>query len=160
MQETAFFMHEWNTFVKRLDQMVKQVPDLKQNMLEQVGNELEDAVRRQIAASGLNDQQGRVRRWQNRHVGSLLGYVAIRPDSVEVQSGGGNLRPLNAGALTNFLTSGHKVRSPSGRSKRYVPRAKRASVPGFGFYKSAASEADKSALHAANEFLEKVKESL
>lgn len=160
MQETEFDLHEWKDFLERLDKSIKQVPNLKKNMLEQVGSELEDAVRRQIEASGLNDRRGRVRSWQNSHIGSGLGYVAIRSDSVEVQSGGGNRQRLNAGALTNFLTSGHKVRGPSGRSKRYVPRARMARVPGFGFYKNTSSEAEKIALYAANEFLEKIKESL
>ncbi len=79
--------------------------------------------------------------------------MAVRPESVLVQSGGGNKTPLNAGALTNYLTSGHKVRGPSGRWKRYVSRADKTRVKGFCFYKTAGDRAKKIAIQAAEEFL-------
>lgn len=156
MQEYFLDTSEWTAFWKRWDGVVKQIPGLKEAMLEKAGAEVRDEVRRAIAQSGLNDRRGRVQLWQNRHVGSRLGYVAVRPDSVEVMSGGGNLNPLNAGALTNYLTSGHKVRGPSGREKRYRPRAKTTRVPGFGFYKDTTRDAEKAALRAAEGFLKRL----
>ena len=49
-----------------------------------------------------------------------------------------------------------KVRGPSGRAKRYVPNARMIRVPKFGFYKNAATNAEKIALEAAEDFLKRL----
>lgn len=158
MQEFSLDTSAWNEFWVRWGDAIKQIPGLKEHILEKAGEDVRDAVRQSIDRSGPKDQRGRVKLWQNRHVGSGKGYVAVRADSVEVLSGGGNRKPLNAGALTNYLASGHKVRGPSGRSKRYVPRAKMTKVPGFAFYKDAAGDAEQIAAQAAEEFLKRIGE--
>ena len=148
----------WTEFWKRWEDSIKQIPGLKERILEKAGEDIQDAIRQSIDRSGVNDRRGRVKLWQNRHVGSGKGYVAVRSDSVEVTSGGGTKKPLNAGALTNYLASGHKVRGPSGRAKRYVPRARMTKVPGFGFYKNAAGDAEQIAAQAADGFLQEIRE--
>lgn len=160
MQSNILELEEWKRLWEDMQKTAEKIPDLKQQMLEELGGKFQTEVRRQIAISGLNDAKGRVQTWQNFHVGSGRGYVAVRADSVEVMSGGGNKKPLNAGALTNYLTSGHKTRTPSGKSKRYVPRVSKNKVPGFGFYKRASEQAEKLALEEAQEFLDTLKEEL
>lgn len=158
MQEFTMDTSAWREFWAKWEDAIKQIPGLKERILEKAGEDVRDAVRQGINQSESNDQRGRVKTWQNPHVGSGKGYVAVRPDSVEVESGGGSKEKLNAGALTNFLTSGHKVRGPSGRAKRYVPRARMTKVPGLGFYKNAARDAEQIAAQAAEEFLEQISE--
>ena len=158
MQEFSVDTSKWSEFWSRWEENIKQIPGLKEKILEKAGEDIRDAVRQSIDRSGVKDRLGRVKSWQNAHIGSMLGYVAIRADSVEVASGGGNKAMLNAGALTNYLASGHKVRGPSGRSKRYVPRARMAKIPGHGFYNDAAGTAEEVAVQAAEAFLAQIKE--
>lgn len=159
MQQFSIDTSGWREFWSRWEDAIKEIPGLKERVLEEAGEDIRDAVRYSISQSGLNDSRhGRVKKWQNPHVGSGRGYVAVRPDSVMVTSGGGTKQPLNAGALTNYLTSGHKVRAPSGRSKRYVPRARMAKVPGYGFYSAAAGDMAQISAKAAKKFVEEIRE--
>ncbi len=154
MQELTMDTGGWSAFWEKWRDTVNAIPGMKEALLERTGRELREEVRRAVDASGLDDHRyGRIKQWQGPHMGSGRGYVAVRPESVMVQSGGGNKTPLNAGALTNYLTSGHKVRGPSGRWKRYVSRAEKSRVKGFGFYKSAGDRAEQIAIQAAEEFL-------
>lgn len=156
MQEYGLFTGEWRQFWARWNGVIEKFPSLKESVLDRMGISVQEEVRRQVKASGVQDSAGRVALWQNRYVGSKHGYVAVRSDSVEVMSGGGNRKPVNAGAITNFLTSGHRVRGPSGRAKRYVNRAEKTRVPGFAFYKTSAGYADRIAVAEAERFLEEL----
>lgn len=156
MQEFTVDTGDWKAFWDRWQDTIKQLPGLKEAMLEKIGGRVQGEVREAVDRSGLNDPRGRVKRWQNPHVGSRLGYVAVRADSVEVAAGYGDRQRLNAGALTNFLSSGHKVRGPSGRSKRYQPRARMTRVKGLDFYGKAKAEAEKIAVQEAEAFLERL----
>lgn len=159
MQQFSIDVSGWREFWSRWEDAIKEIPGLKERVLEEAGEDIRDAVRYSIFQSGLDDSRhGRVKKWQNPHVGSGKGYVAVRPDSVIVMSGGGAKKPLNAGALTNYLTSGHRVRGPSGRSKRYVPRARMTRVPGYEFYKNAAGDMAQISVQAAKKFLQEVRE--
>lgn len=160
MQENRIDLSEWTEFWRQWDQTIKKLPGMKEDMLEKAGDEISEEVRRTILTTGINDVHGRVRTWQNWHVGSGAGYVAVRSDSIDVMSGGGGHNLLNAGALTNFLTSGHRIRLPSGRAKRYLPRARMTYVPGAEFYRKAGSRAVRIALDAANAYLKNVQEAL
>lgn len=160
MRETFTDLSEWTEFCEQCNTILKKLPDIKAELLEKAGDDVRDEVRRSILTAEINDAHGRVTTWQNRHVGSGRGYVAVRSDSVEVLSGGGGRNTLNAGALTNYLNSGHKVRQPSGRTRRYVPRAKITYVPGAKFYQKANRFAKKNALEAAKGYLSSVKEAL
>jgi len=161
MQEFTIDTGAWASFWNKWQDTINAIPGMKEEILERAGKEIQAEVHRAIDASGLDDRRfGRVKKWQNPHVGSGLGYVAVRSDSVMVRSGGGTKEPLNAGALTNFLTSGHKVRKPSGRAKLYRSRATKTRVEGFRFYKTAGAQAEKAAAAAAEAFLARLEEEL
>lgn len=156
MQEFTLDRAGWDAFWARWSEAMAQVPGMRAAVLEEAGDRARDAVRDAIDASGLNDRRGRVKLWQNRHVGSKGGYAAVRADSVMVTAGPRDRQVLNAGALTNYLTNGHKARQPSGRAKRYVPRAGMTRVRGYGFYKTAAAQAERIALEAAQAYLDRI----
>jgi hypothetical protein len=156
MQEFEINTSQWTAFWKRWQETIDQLPGLKEAMLEKLGGRVQGEVRGAVDRSGLNDSRGRVKRWQNPHVGSGLGYVAVRADSVEAAAGYRDRQRLNAGALTNFLSSGHKVRGPSGRAESYQPRARMTRVKGYDFYAKAQAEAEKIAVQEAEAFLERL----
>lgn len=172
MQEFMIDTGEWKAFWARWRDTIDGVPGLKEEVLDRVGARIRNEVHNAIEVSGINDSRGRVKRWQNPHVGSGKGYVAVRADSHKVTGTIGTgykdmetvLRyrgresPMNAGALTNFLTSGHRVRGPSGRSKRYQPRARMTRVRGLDFYGKAKAETEKIAVQEAESMLREIKE--
>ena len=154
MLETAV----WTRFRQKFDELAaarRQKARLHE-LLERAGDRLTAEVRQSIRRSGLHDSRGRVQSWQNPHIGSRLGYVAIRPDSVEVSAGGNGRQQINTGALTNYLSSGHETRTPSGRSQRYKPRVHMAVVPGFGFYSDAGQRAAQIGLEEAQQLLDEM----
>lgn len=170
MQEYFIDTGEWSAFWARWRDTIEQLPGLKEATLEKIGGRVQREVQMAVDRSGLNDARGRVKRWQNPHVGSRSGYVAVRADSHEVTGTIGTgyndketvLRfkggesSMNPRALTNFLTSGHRVRGPSGRSKRYQPRARMTRVKGYDFYAKAKAEAEKIAVQEAENFLRRL----
>lgn len=156
MQEFMIDTGDWKAFWDRWRDTINRLPGLKEAMLEELGGRVQGEVRGAVDRSGLNDSRGRVKRWQNPHVGSGLGYVAVRADSVEVAAGYRDRQKLNAGALTNFLSSGHKVRGPSGRAERYQPRARMTRVKGLDFYGKARAEAEKIVVQEAEGFLRRL----
>lgn len=156
MQEFQIDTGAWKDFWARWQDTAAQVPGLKETLLERVGRRVREEVRGAVGRSGLSDPRGRVKLWQNPHTGSGKGYVAVRADSVEVAAGYKDRQRLNAGALTNFLSSGHRVRGPSGRAERYRPRARMTRVKGLDFYGKAKAEAEKIAVQEAEDFLRRV----
>lgn len=157
MQEIMVDTGDWKAFWDRWRDTADALPGLKGAMLERIGGQIRDEVRGSVDRSGLNDSRGRVKLWQNPHVGEGRGYVAVRSDSVEVAAGYKDRQVLNAGALTNFLSSGHKVRGPSGRAKkRYHPRARMTRVNGLDFYGKARAESEKIAIQEAEDFMRRL----
>ena len=156
MQEYSMDTSDWTTFWDHWKDTIGKIPGKKEEMLNRIGEAVQEEIRRAIDETDVNDAHGRVKSWQNPHLGSGRGYVAVRSDSVKVRSAGGAGEPVNAGALTNYLESGHKVRLPSGRAKRYVPRARMTSVPGAHFYRIAGISADKIARSAAQALLDEI----
>jgi len=157
MQEFQIDTGDWKAFWERWKDTIDQLPGLKETLLEKIGERTQREVRSAIDSSGLSDSRGRVKRWQNPHVGSGRGYVAVRSDSVLVSAGYQDRQTLNAGALTNFLASGHRVRGPSGRAKRYQPRLRMTRVRGFDFYEKAKAEAEKIAIREAEVMLQELR---
>lgn len=153
MQEFEFDTREWKEFWNRWEDKLNQMPILKETVLKKIGERVNAEIRGSVDQSGLSDRRGRVKLWQNPHIGSGKGYVAVRPDSVKVSAGYKDMQKVNAGALTNYLSSGHKVRGPSGRTKRYQPRARMTRVRGLDFYGKARAEAEKIAVQEAEDFL-------
>jgi len=170
MQDFQIDSREWESFWARWKDTLNQIPDLKKEMLEKVGQRTQQAVRSHMDASNLHDTDGRVKAWQESFIGSGRGYIAVRPISKQIMSGHdrtereylykGKKVPVTTGALTNFLASGHRVRGPSGRWKRYQFRGKQTRVKGFDFYKKAKAEAEKIAVQEAETMLQRLKEEL
>ena len=156
MQERFIDTSDWTAFWDRWKDTIAKIPGKKEEMLNRIGEAVQEAIRRAIDETGVNDAHGRVKSWQNPHLGSGRGYVAVRSDSAEVRSAGGAGKPVNAGALTNYLESGHKVRLPSGRAERYVPRLRVDSVPGAHFYRAASISARRIARDAAEALLDEI----
>lgn len=167
MQNFTIDTGDWNAFWERWGETIEQFPKLREQLLEKVGQRTERLVQNSIVSSGVHDFSGRVRRWQDHYIGSKKRYVSVRANREEspiavgykhtettfFDKRKGKRVDMNAGALTNFLASGHRIRYPSGRTKRYIPRARMTRVRGHDFYKQAKAEAERIALREAEDFL-------
>ena len=122
-----------NNIGERLHGLAAEFRAVRAQLLDQAGNQLEQALDRSITASGLLDIHGKIRSWQEQYKGSGGGYVALRPTATDV-NGQKVSGPNSPGAITNYLESGHKVRFPSGRAKRYRPEVHMARARAFKFY--------------------------
>ncbi len=116
-----------------LEETLKQFPKKQRVLHEQLSKDLLTLVQAAIGWS-INDSRGKIAGWQRKHVGSGGGYAAVRA----TDSSSGDNSP---GAITNYLESGHKIRTPSGHAKRYRQRIKMIYVNGRHFYKSAKGKA-------------------
>ena len=120
--------------LEQLDQdmaeAVRQTPEIKRDVLTELGQQLLTQVRSNIGGTG------KVQRWQHVHLGSGGGYVAIHPAENTADEYG-----RAVGAVTNAIDSGHKIRPPGGKAKRYSPRIHKAQVPGKQMYDRANTEA-------------------
>lgn len=162
MQKFTMDTESWDAFWERWRGAVRQMPGMKEQMLEKTGGRIRDEVKSDVEAAGVEDTHGRVKLWQQRYVGSKKGYTAVRAESVDVPAGyrrkrgGMQSEVLNAGALTNFLARGHKARAPSGRAKRYRPEARMSRVKGHDFYKMARAQAEKISIQEAKALLQQL----
>lgn len=113
--------------LERLDQdlaqAIRQTPEIKREALAELGQQMLAQVRSRIGGTG------KVQRWQHVHLGSGGGYVAVHP-AENTKDGYGRA----VGAVTNAIESGHKIRPPSGKAKRYTPRIHKARVPARQMY--------------------------
>ena len=105
--------------------------ELRDQYLTEAEGKLKQFVDGAIQSSGVQDTHGKVRRWQK--VYRSKGYAAVR---AEASSTGAN----SPGAITNYLESGHRGRSPSGKAARYQPRIRTGRARAFRFYKTADSQ--------------------
>lgn len=158
MARSIFDKSEWDFFWRFWDEVIQRIPDLKREALEAMGKAVLQEVREQIPRRGVNDQQGRVARWQEVRKGDRGGYVAVSPspdETVQVTRSG---EKTTSKDVTRYLERGHGIPTPSGRSRRYVPRiaSRRTYVPGHLFYSWAKQDAGKIALEKANRLLEQL----
>ena len=112
------------------DQLPRDFPAMKRDLLEELGKQLLSDVQGEIPGTGT------VRGWQERYVGSKNGYVAVRPksDTYKVTAGG---KRYAVGHATNAIEGGHKHRRPSQSGRpgyTYRPRIQTPAVPGLHFY--------------------------
>lgn len=118
----------------------EEFPGLKERALEELGQELTADVLGKMAASGLHNGGGRLREWQQYHIGSRKGYVAVRPIGSKEGATTGRNSP---GAITNYVEGGHAVRRRSATATtRRRSQARLAAVPGRHFYAATASSAE------------------
>lgn len=160
---SEFNTEKWERFWAGWDRVIEQFPDAKRMALHEMGKAVLKEVWSQIGQQGVNDRYGRVRRWQSIRFGSEGGYVAVSPDTDDVQVTKAG-KKTTAKDVTRYLERGHRVRGPSGRAKRYVPhyaddRGRWAEfgpgkedflvVTGRQFYSYARMKAERIAVHAA-----------
>lgn len=132
---------------KDLDTLLEKMPEKNRDLHEELAQLAKAEVDAQISASGVNDSSGKIKSWQEPHVGSRGGYAAVRASD----AGTGDNSP---GAITNYLGSGHKIRRPGGRSKRYWPAIKKPYVNGRHFYQKAQTSVESKAITVTNRFTE------
>ena len=124
-------------FGRTLSNLLGELPEMRRELHEELAELAKKEVDAAISSSGLNDSSGDIRRWQAAHVGS-----------------GGGTGPNSAGAITNDLEGGHKIRPPSGKPG-YRPRIRMAYVNGYHFYQTARSSLEAKAIRLAEQFVEK-----
>lgn len=140
-------------FSDDLNALLNELPGARRELHEKIAEAAKQEVNTQINQSGLNDSGGRVKEWQEPHVGSGGGYAAVRASD---SSTGDN----SPGAVTNYLENGHKVRKPSGQAKRYRPKIKLPYVDGKHFYASARQSAESRAIQIAEDFADEIAKKL
>lgn len=140
--------------LKKLDSDLKELlddmPELRRELHEELASELKKALDAQITGAGMTS--GMIQGWQQPHVGSRGGYAAIRAIGSKERASTGRESP---GAITNYLESGHKIRSPKG-GKDYRPRIHVARVSRKHFYQATESAFEAKALSIAGKFVETV----
>lgn len=105
-------MQELDILADKLGKFPEEMRTIKEEVLTQAGNQMLEEVRQQIDHSGIRDSRGRVKSWQETHMGSGRGYTAVRATA---SSSG----PNSPGAITNYLEHGHKIRNSSQRARGY-----------------------------------------
>jgi len=138
---------------RRFRSLQKDIPGLRREMHTRAAKAIQLRVRGEIRAS-INDRHGKIQNWQEHYVGSGGGYAAVRPVA-------GGERGKNPGAITNYLESGHRVRLPSGKAKRWrKSRAKQYTVRGYHFYRRIRTQAQAIAIEAADRYVDLITERL
>ena len=89
----------------KLQAILKELPEARRQLHERLAEMAKKEVDAQIDASGLNDSHGKIKGWQEAHVGSGGGYAAVRPQK-------GMTGDNSPGAITNYLENGHRIREP------------------------------------------------
>ena len=117
--------------LERWEALLASFPQAKAELLDRLGKQILEDVRRGIGGSG------KVQGWQERYVGSKNGYAAVRPRAGTWQTTkrGGKYA---VGYITNAIENGHRNRGPlptGGKAGyRYRPRHKTAAAAGRHFY--------------------------
>lgn len=138
---------------KRLNVLLAEAPEAKRRLHEELAEMMKKEVDAQIDASGIQDTQGKIRAWQEEHVGSGGGYAAVRAAK-------GSTGDNSPGAITNYLESGHKIRRPSGKAKHYKPKINTPYVEGRHFYQNAQKSIDAKAIQMVEQFVEDLASSI
>lgn len=141
---------------KAFGDILEKAPQMRRKFHEEMSELIKSDVESAISTSGVNDSSGMVRRWQVAHVGSGGGYAAVRSAG---SSEGAETGANSPGAVTNYLESGHNIRSASG-GKGYRPRIRVAYVNGYHFYETALSQVEGQAIKKAEEWVDKIAKEL
>ncbi|WP_024833830.1 hypothetical protein [Ruminiclostridium josui] len=140
-------------FDSDLEDLLGKLPDKRRELHQRIAKTTKEEVDKQINASGLKDSSGKIKDWQESHVGSGGGYAAVRAEK-------GATGKNSPGAITNYLENGHRIREPGGNSKTYRPRIKKPYVDGYHFYQSAQTSAEAKAISEAEKFVEEFRQKL
>lgn len=153
--EVSIDKTELERLIKKLDTSPKLLREAKKKAFERAAPKLETLIDQGMAQVGLHEVNGKVKGWQESHVGSKGGYAAVRPRAktfTEPTKKQG--KRYAVGAVTNAIDAGHKYPSPSGTAKRRRKariRHGRMKVKGYPFYNAAQELAAEVAREAAQE---------
>ncbi len=125
---------------RRFASVLNKFPSERKELFERIAQRLEKEVGQQIYMSGVNDYSGKIEGWQKGRVGTGGGYAAVSAIS-------GKTGPNSPGAITNYLTEGHRIRPPGKTIRK--GRTRKSYVDGYHFYKYAAANADAIATNEA-----------
>jgi len=138
-----------NDLDKKMEELLKEAPKLREKLHEDLGAMALKKVKAEIAMSGLNDSHQKIRAWQESHTGSKGGYAAVRAKDNPSGDDG-------AGAVTNYLNSGHRTRPPSYKDPNYRRRVNQSYVEGLEFYQNAVPRIESEMIKMGEEFVEKM----
>lgn len=110
---------------KGIDELLKEAPNMRRKLHEQMGNAAYNAVMQEISKS-TKRHTGNLQRWQSKYVGSGGGYAAVRAEK-------GLVGKNSPGAITNYVNSGHRIRPSTTNRKRKINVAY---VDGRHFYQA------------------------
>lgn len=119
---------DFRNLYAKIAEVEQAIPTVRRELHERLGEIAKRTVDAKIDAS-LNDQHDKVKNWQRVFIGSKGGYSAVRATSEAVDgldASGKN----SAGAITNYLESGHSYKNDTGY------------VSGRHFYRQAENELD------------------
>lgn len=148
MQEVGVTFPDVQKLIDDLYAMPEQFRTERRSLLEELARTMQGVVESNIGGAG------KVRSWQESRVGDLGGYAAVRPKAKMDYEG------YAVGHITNAIENGHRVRPPSGHSRRYRPRIHKTRVPGKGFYAKSEGSIGAAAVQAAQAMLDGLAEKL
>lgn len=148
MQEIQIDTAELDRLAERLAQSPELLRQAKRQAFEAAAPRLLELVQTQIGGSG------RVKSWQEKFVGSMGGYAAVRPRArtwIETRQA----KRYAVGYITNAINSGHRKRGrgtyQDKRLKSYKTISQEDWVAGKHFYETAQELAEPVAQAAAEE---------
>lgn len=131
-----------------LAELLRDLPELRKGIHEELAEIMKERVDSEIGGDG------KVKEWQEAHVGSGGGYAAIRPKAnTYAETKGGTKYAV--GYLTNAIENGHSIRSP-GAGKNYRPRIKVPRVKGRYFYQTASLSIEARAIRVGESFADTI----
>lgn len=133
---------------KDIKNLIESFPDMQKELHEEFADLIKNKV--DVEIGGAIKNSSKIKRWQEKNIGSYGGYAAVR--AVKVSTG-----TDSPGAITNYLENGHKIRKPTGRSKRYKPRINTIYVDGYHFYNRASNNLEGDIIKLSEQFIEKIK---
>ncbi len=118
-------------YFKSFEELFRVYPKAKKIALLELEKSMVQDVWEQIPARGIDDSWYHVRNWQEGHIGSGGGYVAVRPVTQTVQTTRAG-KTTSSRAITQYLDRGHGARRPSGKTERYRPQIVKAGIGSAG----------------------------
>lgn len=148
------FQVELDRLARDFLQAAEQFPEKRRRMMDRIGAELEESVRKNVPVESSRDRfrrpPGTIRAGQEKKLGSGGGYVAIRPAKGDAPQMSGRRRD-RYGTITQALEDGHRVKLARGGSKF---------VSGRLFYRTAKRDAERIAMKHLNELKREIEEEL
>ena len=150
-------MSDLDRLLSDWEKLLRDFPVLKETFLEQAGQRVKQEVDETIRGAGMKNQGGPLPGWQTYHVGSGLGYIAVRAKGWREGATTGDNSP---GAITNYTENGHRIRKPDvvhRKGYRYRKRINEPAVRGFHYYANVRASDIKDQIGAmGEEFMQKI----